>query len=73
VADLRAGVTDANGQLDQLIWGTTVLNNGQSNTLSGEPTGVAEPGGNERDWFFASLTGTNQDALPDRKANELVD
>jgi hypothetical protein len=53
------------------VWGTTVLDDGQTNTLRGEPAGTPEPGGPELDWFFANTTA-GHDALPDRKAGEFV-
>jgi hypothetical protein len=48
-----------------------VLDNGQANTLRGQPVGTTEPGGNELDWFFANLAA-GHDILPDRTASESV-
>jgi Ca2+-binding RTX toxin-like protein len=71
ISDLRNGVVDANGHTDKLVWGTTVLDNGASNTLRGQPVGTSEPGGNELDWFFANLAA-GHDSLPDRDPNEVI-
>jgi hypothetical protein len=71
ITDLRNGVTDSNGQTDKLSFGSTVVDDGGSNTLRGEPVGTAEPGGDERDWFFANLAA-GHDTLPDRDPSEVV-
>ncbi len=72
ISDLRNGVVDANGHTDQLAWGTTVLSNGASNALSGQPAGTPEPGGAELDWFFANLAA-GHDRLLDHDPSEVVD
>ncbi len=58
IADLRSGGGLANGYA--LIWGTTVHDNGQSNTLNGN----ASASGDELDWFFASAMDTINNLLP---------
>jgi hypothetical protein len=60
VTDLKAGTGLTQG--NTLLWTTTVLDDGASNTL----TGNAGASGNELDWFFA-----NQAAGHDNIVNQL--
>ena len=39
--------------------------------MRGQPIGFAEPGGDERDWFFSNF-GVGTDALPDKDAGEVL-
>jgi hypothetical protein len=69
ITDLRNGVVDGNGNTDQLVWGSTVRDDGLQHTLTGDPG--AEPGGAELDWFFANLASGHV-TITDLDPNETV-
>jgi hypothetical protein len=65
ISNLRAGVGPGNAY--QLVWGSTVLDDGGSNALQGDPTG----GPTARDWFFADLAA-GHDTIADLALDEIV-
>jgi hypothetical protein len=67
VANLGAGVGP---NQYKLVWGTTVLDDGGSDVLRGDPANTAlSP--SELDWFFANLAA-GHDTIADLKTGELV-
>jgi len=65
VANIRAGVGPKHAY--QLVWGTTVLDDGASNILRGNPAGKE----GARDWFFANLA-SGHDTILDLTASDIV-
>jgi Ca2+-binding RTX toxin-like protein len=63
VAKIRAGAGPGNAY--QLVWGSTVLDDGARNTLRGDPPG----GPTGLDWFFANLA-TGHDTIADKLNSE---
>src|SRR5262249_51229125 len=62
-SNLRAGVGP--GSAYQLVWRTTVLDDGASNTLRGSPASTA------LDWFFTNL-GTGADIVPYLSSSDTI-
>jgi hypothetical protein len=54
--------------VDKLIWGSTVLDDGGSNTLTGDETTAIS---GSLDWFFANLA-TGHDTITDLTTGEKV-
>ncbi|HZU36297.1 MAG TPA: hypothetical protein VFA18_10330, partial [Gemmataceae bacterium] len=66
VTNLQNGVGTSN--VDKLIWGSTVLDDGGANILTGDAT-TASPG--SLDWFFANLAA-GHDTITDLTTGEKV-
>jgi hypothetical protein len=71
-ADYQTRVKHLNGTLAGGLNGSTLLKAGPGGTVHDDAASDTLFGGGGSDWFFALLSGTNQDTVKDQATGELV-